>query len=135
MLLGSIYARQGKWGGSDSPASAIYQYERAADAERLNGRSWGHGPFRRFGLDPHSKQGRQSIPIGVFLTKTAKSQFVSKNSDQPGAAATRPLVADAELFRPAANAAGCSRCLQSRQRTFADDIALELGLLQFPAKR
>jgi hypothetical protein len=27
------------------------------------------------------------------------------------------------------------RRLQSRQRTFADDIALELGLVQFPAKR
>jgi hypothetical protein len=45
------------------------------------------------------------------------------------------LVADAELFRPAADAAACSRRLQSRQRAFADDIALELGLLQFPAKR
>ena len=45
------------------------------------------------------------------------------------------LVADAELFRPAADAAACSRRLQSRQRAFADDIALELSLLQFPAKR
>jgi hypothetical protein len=45
------------------------------------------------------------------------------------------LVADAELFRPAADAAACSRRLQSRKRAFADDIALELGLLQFPAKR
>jgi len=45
------------------------------------------------------------------------------------------LVADAELFRPAADAATCSRRLQSRQRAFADDIALELGLLQFSAKR
>ena len=40
-----------------------------------------------------------------------------------------------ELFRPTADAAACSRRLQSRQRAFADDIALELGLLQFPAKR
>jgi hypothetical protein len=45
------------------------------------------------------------------------------------------LVADAELFRSAADAAACSRRLQSRQRAFADDIALELGLLQFSAKR
>jgi hypothetical protein len=45
------------------------------------------------------------------------------------------LVADAELFRPAADAAACSRRLQSRQCAFADDIALELGLLQFSAKR
>ena len=45
------------------------------------------------------------------------------------------LVADAELLRPAAGAAACSRRLQSRQRAFADDIALELGLLQLPAKR
>ena len=37
--------------------------------------------------------------------------------------------------RPAADAAACSRRLQSRQRAFADDIALELGLLQFSAKR
>ena len=44
------------------------------------------------------------------------------------------LVADAELFRPAADAAACSRRLQSRQRAFADDIALELGLLQLCAK-
>lgn len=35
------------------------------------------------------------------------------------------LVADAELFRPATDAAACSRRLQSRQRAFADDIALE----------
>jgi hypothetical protein len=35
----------------------------------------------------------------------------------------------------AADAAACSRRLQSRQRAFADDIALELGLLQLPAKR
>jgi hypothetical protein len=34
-----------------------------------------------------------------------------------------------------ADAAACSRRLQSRQRAFADDIALELGLLQFSAKR
>jgi hypothetical protein len=37
------------------------------------------------------------------------------------------LVADAELFRPAADAAACSRRLQSRKRAFTDDIALELG--------
>jgi hypothetical protein len=48
---------------------------------------------------------------------------------------TMPFFADAELFRPAADAAACSRRLQSRQRAFADDIALELGLLQLPAKR
>jgi hypothetical protein len=45
------------------------------------------------------------------------------------------LVADAELFRPAADAAAWSRRLESRQRAFADHIALELGLLLFSAKR
>jgi hypothetical protein len=47
------------------------------------------------------------------------------------------LVVDAELFRPAAHAAACSRRLQFkfRPRAFADDIALELGFLQLPAKR
>jgi hypothetical protein len=98
----------------------------------------------------------------VFLTKTAKSQFVSKNSDlspapclytvptltpkrratsltrTSGSLSSRTdllLVADADLFRPAADAVACSCHLQSRQRALADDIALKLGLLQFSAKR
>jgi hypothetical protein len=59
------------------------------------------------------------------------------NSDAYRAAVVRHRDASQalDLFRPAADAAACSRRLQSRQRAFADDIALELGLLQFPAKR
>jgi hypothetical protein len=85
----------------------------------------------------------------VFLTKTAKKIATSvrrrgaptagrlQEIDQflEGSRTDLLLVADAELFRPADDVAACSRRLQSRQRAFADDIALELGLLQFSAKR
>ena len=93
----------------------------------------------------------------MLLTETAKSQFVSKKSDlspapclytvpsltpkrratsltrTSGSLSSRTdllLVADAELFQLAADAAACG----SRQRAFADDIVLELGLFQFSAK-
>jgi hypothetical protein len=55
----------------------------------------------------------------VFLTKTAKSQFVSRTLSFSGLPPTWPRA------RAAFNLPAC----------VADDIALELGLLQFSAKR
>jgi len=69
------------------------------------------------------------------LTPKRRATSLTRTSGSLSSRTDLLLVADAELFRPAADAAACSRRLQSRQRAFADDIALELGLLQFSAKR
>ena len=82
-----------------------------------------------------------AVGLQVFAAVDVDDVVVA-DTDQPlmdrrlrGPALNSHLVADAELFRPVADAAACSRRLQFRQRAFADDIALELGLLQFSAKR
>jgi len=69
------------------------------------------------------------------LTPKRRATSLTRTSGSLSSRTDLLLVADAELFRPAVDAAAGSRRLQSRQRAFADDIALELGLLQFSAKR
>ena len=72
---------------------------------------------------------------GPTLTPKRRATSLTRTSGSLSSRTDLVLVADAELFRPAADAAACSRRLQSSQRAFADDIVLELGLSQFSAKR
>ena len=69
------------------------------------------------------------------LTPKRRATSLTRTSGSLSSRTDLVFVADAELLGPAADAAACSRRLQSRQRAFADDIVLELGLLQFSAKR
>jgi hypothetical protein len=69
------------------------------------------------------------------LTPKRRATSLTRTSGSLSSRTDLVFVADAELFRPAADAAACSRRLQSSQRAFADDIVLELGLSQFSAKR